>query len=91
MVEQHEKVKNDDRPSKLMLHPRDMISNLDMWNGLTNKMYKRRKEMESRHITSMVVICHGLINANKFETTSHKLKQSHRRKNLHIYIKFLKY
>ena len=51
-----------------MLHPRDMISNLDVWNGLTNKMYKHQKETESRHITSMVVKCHGLMNAKTFET-----------------------
>ena len=75
-MEQFEEVNNDE-PCKMLLSPKDMISKLCSWKGMTYEGYKHQKKVKTCHLKSFTLRCRGLSQFKMFETVNLNISVNH--------------
>ena len=61
----------------MLLSPKDMISKLCSWKGMTYEGYKHQKKVKTRLLKSFTVRCRGLSQFKMFETVNLNISFNH--------------
>ena len=76
LTEQFEEVNNDE-PREMLLSPKDMISKLRSWKGMTYEGHKHQKKVKTCHLKSFILRCRGLSKFKMFETVNLNISFNH--------------